>query len=456
MRIIVLSFFLALGLYGNSYATENNHKEINLHRYDSTPRPNIILIIGESHRAEAVEGFGNSFVKTPNLKRLAEEGASCTNFYVTTAICAASRASILCGQTSATHGINDFATDFTQNAFAKTLPMQLKQAGYSLAWIGFYGVGKNPPKNDFDFWKPNIPWMKEGKHNIDMTVETVDDFIDNTRNDAPFFMCVNFNAAHEIDPTDKAPAHYEVQERFKGVYDNVKITAPETADPKYWNAFPAFFKDEQNIARKRWNGFFSTDELLQKNTRNYYSLITGLDDAVGRIRSKLIKAGLDKNTIIVYTSDHGFSLGEHGIMGKWYPFDVSMHIPFILYDPRNTALAGKRYAEFALNIDIAPTLLSIAGLDTPKGMEGQNLVKAINGNSKLRDFFIYEHSFLGAPLLFKTRAVISKRYKYIVYTENGYEQLFDTVKDPKESVNLVNAKKHYRTLQSMRKLYDKR
>lgn len=452
---MLLSFLLVLGLCGRSNPAGNSYEEGEHGGYDSTPRPNIILIIGESHRSEAIEGFGNIFVKTPNLAKLASEGASFNKFFVTTAICSASRASILCGQSASTHGINDFAADFTKEAFANTFPMQLKHAGYTLAWIGFFGVGKNPPKNNFDFWRPDIPWMKDGKHNIDITVETVNDFIDSSKNDAPFFMCVNFRAAHEIDPVDSTPAHYVVQDRFKDLYNNITITAPKTADPKYWDEFPAFFKDEQNIGRKRWKGFFSTKELLEQSSKDYYRLITGLDDAVGRIRNKLIKSGLDKNTIVIYTTDHGFSLGEHGLMGKWYPFDVSMHIPFILYDPRNAALAGTRFSEFALNIDIAPTILGIAGLNAPKEMEGHNLIEAIRGNIKPRDFFIYEHSFLGAPHLFKTRAVISKQYKYIVYTENGYEQLFDMINDPEEAVNLVDAKQHYHALQTMRSLYTK-
>ncbi|HRP54535.1 MAG TPA: sulfatase-like hydrolase/transferase [Agriterribacter sp.] len=442
-------------MYSKSNPVDYNYKDAKHHGFDSTLQPNIILIIGESHRAEALEGFGNSFVKTPNLRKLASEGTVFNNFFVTTAICAASRASILCGQSADTHGISDFSTDFTKNAFANTFPMQLKKAGYTLAWIGFFGIGKNPPKNDFDFWRPDIPWMKDGKHNIDITVETANDFIDNSGNGAPFFMCVNFKAAHEIDPTNSVPAHYVVQDRFKGLYNNIKVREPETADPKYWDELPDFFKDEQNIARKRWEGFFSTKELFQKNSKDYYRLITGLDDAVGKVRSKLIESGLDKNTIIIYTTDHGFSLGEHGLMGKWYPFNVSMHIPFILYDPRNAELAGTRFSEFALNIDIAPTILSLSGLNIPKEMEGQNLIEAISGHIKPRDFFIYEHSFLGAPHLFKTKAIVSKRYKYIVYTENGYEQLFDIIGDPDESVNLVNSKRHHRELQAMRSLYNK-
>lgn len=455
-KLIILSLvFGVLGLCGRSDPINKNFKNVSDRGYDSMSRPNVVLIIGESHRSEALEGSGNSFIKTPNLKKLASEGILCNNFFVTTAICSASRASILCGQGSNTHGINDFATDFTKDAFSNTLPMQLQKAGYTLGWIGFFGVGKNPPKNDFDFWEADIPWMKDGKHNIDLTVETVNDFIDGSGRDKPFFVCVNFKAAHEIDPTDSTPAHYVVQDRFKDLYNNITITEPKTADPKYWNEFPSFFKDEQNIGRKRWEGFFSTKELLQQSTKDYYRLVTGLDDAIGRIRNKLVKAGLDKNTIIVYTSDHGFSLGEHGLMGKWYPFEVSMHVPFILYDPGNPGLAGTRFSEFTLNVDIAPTILRLVGLDPPKEMEGQNIIDAINGHIKPRDFFIYEHSFLGAPRLFKTKAVISKRYKYIAYTENGYEQLFDIVNDPEESVNLVNVKRHYHALQTMRSLYNK-
>lgn len=444
LSLSICAFFSALGnSSGNFYDA----------RGDSLPRPNIILIIAESHRSEAIAGSGNSFIQTPNLKRLASEGVKFNNFYVTTAICCVSRASIMSGQYGHTHGINDFSTDFTKAAFSKTLPMQMRDAGYNLSWVGFFGVGKNPPKEDFYYWKAKIPWESNGLHNTDLTVESVNNFLDNYKSKVPFFMCVNFDAAHEIDPTPSAPAHYLVQDRFKNLYSDIDIPEPKTADPQYWSEFPVFFRDRRNIGRKRWYGFFSTKALLQKSTKDYYRLITGLDDAVGRIRNELVKEGLDKNTIIVYTSDHGVSLGEHGLMGKWYPYDVSMHVPFILYDPRSTALSGKESDAFALNIDIAPTLLGLVGLNAPSEMEGENLIDLIKGKIKPRDYFLSEYSVFGAPQLFETKAIVSKQFRYIKYTEYGYEQLFDIVKDPEESSNLVKDPKYLDTLQNMRDLY---
>ncbi|HMR84686.1 MAG TPA: sulfatase-like hydrolase/transferase [Niabella sp.] len=414
-------------------------------------QPNIIIIIAESHRAGALGVMGNTIVKTPNLDKLVSKGIAFTHAYVTTAICAVSRASILTGQYQQRHKINSFVTDFTEAALNQTYPLLLKKAGYTIGWIGKVGIGDNPPDSCFDYWQAVIPLQLNGVHNTDLVQEKVFEFLNRYRNDR-FCLTINFYAAHEIDGT---PASYMVQERYKDLYAGISITAPETADPKYWNSFPDFFRTDQNIARERWYGFFSTKELLQENTRNYYRLLTGVDATVGSVVKKLKRLGIADNTVIIYTSDHGFSLGEHGLMGKWYGFEESIRVPLIIYDPRSPEFKKGKIDQMALNIDIAPIVLGKAGIAVPAAMQGTDLIAAVMQNKPGREQFFYSHMVFSAPRLPKVAGVVTSNFKYMKYIEYGYEELYDTQRDPKETINLAKAASYRDKLNEMRELYER-
>lgn len=450
MRVFVLSVLLLLKVGFTKAQVIEVAPDTPLLMVDG--KPNIIFIIGESHRAEALGVAGNPFVQTPHLDKLARSGLMFNHAYVTTAISSVSRASILTGQHRARHGINDFQTNFTPEALQETLPMQLKANTYTIALVGAYGVGNNPPKEQFDYWE-NVPWMANGVHNTDNIVNKASAWLDNYSDARPFYLNLSFDSAHEIDPTADTPAHYLIQDRYKNLYDDIVIPKPKTADASYWNAFPDFFRTEQNIARSRWNGFFSSDELFQQNAKDYYRSLTGVDEAVGKIRKKLEDLGIANNTLIIYTSDHGFSLGEHGLMGKWYGFDVGIHVPLIIYDPRCGALQGTENTSIALNIDIAPTILSLADITPPASMQGVNLMDLANNKIEERTAFFYEHTVFSSPLLPKVEGVVTKTVKYMKYIEHDYEALYDLVKDPDESVNVAADPTYSHVLANMRRLY---
>jgi len=419
-------------------------------------KPNVILIVGESHRHDALGIAGNPFIQTRNLDQLAKSGIQFKNAYVTTAICTVSRASILSGQHRLKHDINDFSTGFTDSAFNNTLPMVLGQNGYQLAWIGSYGVGKNPSISSFDLWDPNVPWMENGIHQTDNVALKANAWLENYDSASPFFMQLNFYSAHEIDPTADKPAHYLVQDRYKDLYNEVEIPFPASAEPRVWNSFPDFFRSDENIARKRWYGFFSNEELFQKSSKDYYRSLTGVDEAIGEIMIKLKKLGMDKNTIIIYTSDHGFSLGEHGIMGKWYPFQPSIRVPLIIYNPFDQETKGKQDGNsFALNIDIAPTILSMVGLSAPSAMQGVNLIDQFKGKIDKREQYFYEHSVIGSPGLPASEALVTKDYKYIKFTEHDFEILYDLKNDPQEIINEINNPKYKDVLSKLRAEFEK-
>src|SRR3546814_421164 len=349
--------------------------------------------------------------------------------------------------------------------------MLLKEAGYVIGFIGKYGVGNNPPGEQFDFWscteRGQPPyWYKTGGgrkiHHTDSVANDIQEFLDwfkgagdaattaaMTGKEQPFCLSVSFKAPHELDGN---PPTYPVQERFSDLYSDMVIPVPETADPKYWNSFPDFFRTDANIARKRWKALFSTPELFQENVKNYYRLVTGVDEVVGLLRQQLKDRGLDKNTVIIFMGDNGFYLGEHGMEGKWYGHEEAIRVPLIVYDPRPGAQQGSEDL-IALNIDIAPTILHMAGLQTPRRMQGRDLISAVRHSGFRRKDFFYEHTFMGSPGIPKVEGVVSRKVKYMKFIEHGYEELYDLRKDPHETTNMADDPRAARLLQKMRDRY---
>jgi arylsulfatase A-like enzyme len=419
-------------------------------------RPNIIFLLTDDHRADALGAAGNRYIRTPNLDKLAGEGVRFKNAYVTTSICSVSRASILSGQYMSRHRIDDFAKDFGPEALANTYPMLLKASGYKTGFVGKYGVGNNPPDKEFDFWacnrsgQPPYEYKRpDGSiiHHTDSLANGIDQFLQKFGTQSPFCLSVSFKAPHELDGS---PPTYPVQERFKSMYKDVTVPLPETADPAIWNAFPAFFRTDQNIGRERWKPLFSTPELHQQTVKDYYRLISGVDEVVGKLRQQLETLGIANQTIIIFMGDNGFALGEHGLEGKWFGFEESIRVPMIIYNPINRAKKGATDERIALNIDIAPTILKLAGLQVPEKMQGIDLLAKDFPDRKA---FFYEHTFMGSPRLPKIEGLVRKDIKYMNFTEHQYEQLYDLKKDPLEKKNLAADPRYAKQLETLRKQY---
>lgn len=421
-------------------------------------RPNIIFVLTDDQRFDALGAAGNTIIKTPNLDKLAKKGLLFANAYVTTSICCVSRASILSGQYESRHGINDFSTDFSPLALQNTYPQLLKKSGYKIGFVGKYGVGENPPSEDFDYWScnkkgqpPYIYRNAQGKpvHHTDSVSHDIEIFLNRFADKGPFCLSVGFKAPHELDGK---PPRYITQARFDNLYRDVTIPVPETADPKYWASFPDFFRTDVNVGRDRWNWFFSTPEKYQESVKDYYRLVTGVDEAVGKMMAQLKSLGIDKNTVIIFMGDNGFYLGEHGLEGKWYGHEESIRVPLIVYDPHSKN-NGRKVEDMVLNIDIAPTILSLAGATVPSNMQGRPLLGRFdNGKPKRTDFF-YEHTYNKSPKIPRVEGVVGKEFKYMNFIEHGYEELYDTKKDPKETKNLAGEKRYAAKLDEMRKLY---
>ncbi len=429
-------------------------------------RPNIIFVLTDDQRYDALGAAGNSIIRTPNMDKLANAGIFYRNAYVTTSICCVSRASLLTGQYGSRHHINDFVTNLSDEAIKNTYPALLKSAGYRLAFIGKFGVGTNPPRSMYDYWvnteegkklQPDYVTIgKDGKevHDTDTIGHAIQEFLTQNRDKSPFCLSVSFKAPHEQDGN---PPTYVTQPRYNYLYKAITIPTPLTAEPKYWDQLPDFLRTEENFGRSRWHGLFGTPELYQENVKNYYRLITGVDDVIGEMVHKLAELKLSKKTIIIFMGDNGMFLGEHGMEGKWYGYEESIRVPMFIYDP--FLPPGQQQAtsdQMALNIDIAPTILAMAGLAVPQAMQGTNLLAGSgkkSGQAKPRKDFFYQHYYLGSPHIPKEDGVVTRRFKYMNFIEHNYEELYDIKKDPHETNNLAKDSRYRKILSALKTRY---
>jgi arylsulfatase A-like enzyme len=221
-------------------------------------------------------------------------------------------------------------------------------------------------------------------------------------------------------------------------------------DPKYFEQLPEFLKTTEN--RVRWEQRFSTPEKWQESMRRYHTLIYGVDLQIGRMLALLEERGWLENTVILFSGDNGFYLGERGFAGKWFMHEESIRTPLIIRDPRLPQTRGTRRTEMTLNIDFSPTILSLAGLAVPVSANGRDLSPLARGESPAwRTEWFYEHLF-EHPKIPRTEGVRGERWKYCRFLESEplYEELYDLVNDPGEELNLAGSPEHTQQLEQMR------
>ncbi|MBA2115775.1 sulfatase family protein [Bremerella alba] len=415
-------------------------------------RPNLIFLLTDDQRWDALGCMGNPMIKTPHIDRLAKEGVVFENAFATTAICAISRTSFITGQYARRHGIVDFRATLSPEAFSQTFPALLRADGYQTAFIGKWGIGNKLPADQYDYWKG---FPGQGKYFVDgrphMTKHLEDqtlEFLDTCSPEKPFCLQVSFKAAHCQD----GPGwQFQHAPKYTDYYADEAVVPAETADNEHYQKLPQQLQGGES--RVRWERRFDGDEMLQKNVKDYYRLLTGVDDFVGAMVAKLEEKKLADNTVILFTSDHGFFLGEHGLAGKWLMYEESIRIPIIIFDPRLPKdQRGQRREEMALSIDVAPTLLELAGIKPPAVMQGQSLKGLVEGNqsSPWRTAFHYEHLFPHATIP-QSEGVREDGWKYVFYpkTKPQLEQLFDLQQDPHEVNNLADDPQHAQKLKAM-------
>lgn len=405
-------------------------------------RPNIIVLVTDDQRSDSLGCAGTPLLQTPNLDQLAEQGVRFENAFVTTSICAVSRASIMLGQYQSRHGIDDFQTSLSPEQREASYFGRLKAAGYYLGFIGKWGVGK-PSRDLFDFdrgfpgqgryfdpKRPNLPHLT-----IRMGNQAIQ-FLDECPDDRPFCLSISFKASHVQDGDKETPFPFEPD--LGHLYEDAHIPPYPLSDPAFFRSLQPFM--QSNEARTRWQVRFDTPDKYQRNVKAHYRLISGVDRVVGRIRRKLEELGEADNTVILFTADNGFFLGDRGWAGKWFPHEASIRVPLIVYDPRvESEQGGKLLRQLALNIDLAPTILDYARLSPSEGMQGRSLKPLVEGErpDDWRTDFYYEHSYR-PDIIPPSEAIRTERYKYARYPGQDFEEFYDLQADPVEANNLID------------------
>jgi arylsulfatase A-like enzyme len=408
-------------------------------------RLNILFLLTDDQRWDTLGVAGNRIVRTPNLDGLARQGVLFTNNFDTTPVCYASRASIYTGQYNRRHGIDSFEDSFTPEALAATYPLILRRAGYYTGFIGKWGIGGALPESDFDDWQGFAgqgDYFEPGnpEHLTARQGRAAAEFVRTAPE--PFQLTVAFKAPHVQDggcsctmPPDPADLH---------LYDDVTIPNPRTATEAAWEALPDFLRYSEG--RTRWNDQFATPQMAQKSLKDYYRLITGMDRAVGEIVAALAERGLADRTLIVFTSDNGLLLGEHGLTGKWLMYEESIRTPlFVVWPGLEAARRGGRAGQLVLNVDLAPTMLDAAGIRPPAAMQGKSVRPLVFGQRvPWRNEWFFEHHLVwnGIPM---SEGVRRARWKYVRYVEQSpvYEQLFDLDADPYEEQDILHTPEVY-------------
>jgi arylsulfatase A-like enzyme len=448
MKISVCRFFIILWIFMGIGCHHNPREAAVLPT--NTGAPNIIFLLSDDQRYDALGVAGNPVLKTHFLDSIANGGIYFSNACVTSSICCVSRASIFSGQYGRRHNIWNFNTNFTDAAFEETYPMLLKKAGYNTGFIGKFGVGENAPKEKFNYWRGfNGQGEYSGKdahgnplHLLKQTKGEITEFINlYANNKKPFFLQVSFKAPHAQDE-NTAGEEFVTDSSYNSFYNGIHWQLPEAANPLYFNYFPETFMNN-NEGRKRWQKRFSSLFLINKSMQGYYRLIHQMDDVVGTLLAQLREKNVDKNTIIIFASDNGYYLGEYGLADKWYGSSPSIRVPLFVYDPRLNAQHGIKSSALALNIDIAPTILTFANVAIPSVMQGQNLMQLDKMDNR-EDFFC-EHLWSSKEVYIpSTEGVVGKQYKYMRYfkgldsTRLIFEELYDLKTDPNEIHNLDN------------------
>lgn len=426
--------------------------------------PNILFFLSDDHRDDILGCAGHPFLQTPTIDKLAAEGVRFKNTFVTTSICAASRASILTGLHERTHGYTFGTPPVSQAHTEISYPAMLRDNGYRTGMIGKLGVNfvENAVNHMFDVYMPvdRNPYfheMPDGslRHETDLCCDHAIDFIRNNDADQPFCLSVSFNAPHAED-ADRRPGegHFPWPQSVDGLYEDIEMPLPRLNDPDIFESQPKFLRESLNRVRYYWR--WDTPEKYQTNMRAYFRMLTGIDKAMGRVLAVLEEQGIDDNTIIVFTGDNGFYLGERGFAGKWSHYEESLRVPLVVYDPRlPEGLRGQVLEPKALNVDFAPTMLEWAGVEAPELYSGRSLAALIAGEDVpnwRQDFFCEHH--MNHPQIPKWEGVRGERYVYARYFEEDYEFLHDLQEDPDQLRNFRDDPAYENTLEAMRQRCD--
>lgn len=438
---------------------------LNIALFAQSERPNILFIMSDDHASHAISAYGGRLAEvapTPNLDRLATEGMRFANAFVTNSICTPSRAVIWTGKYSHINGVYKF-TGLDQSQ--PTLPKYMQAHGYQTGFVGKYHLHTNPV--GFDHWSilpgqgkyhdtafvemgdenpsgvvrqgkatPNPGW-----HSTDIITEKALDWFQNNRDpDKPFFYMLHYKAPHDL---------WQHAHRYDDYLADVDIPEPATLFDHGSGRSPALDQSTQEIGGRSHHTQFTpeikampySDEkrrlVYQEYMKRYLRCVKGIDDNVGKVLDYLDTSGLAANTVVVYTADQGFFLGEHGLYDKRIIYEESLRIPLMVRWP-GTVEPGTVNFDIALNLDYPETLLDIAGHPVPEDMQGRSLVPLLK-SERAEDwrnafYYRYYYSHFDTPSHYGIR---TRNEKLIYYDTRDEWELYDLRSDPNEVVNLA-------------------
>lgn len=424
-------------------------------------RPNILYIMSDDHAAHAIGCYGSRINQTPNLDRIAAGGMRLDNCLCTNSICAPSRATILTGLYSHLNGVetlND-RLDGRQQTFSKLL----QGAGYQTAIVGKWHLGHGGVHDPtgFDYWNVlpgqgayhNPKMVEMGQEKVyqgyvtDMITDLSLDWLKRRDTSRPFMLCCHHKAPHRPWVPDA---------RHARLYEDVDIPEPETFNDDYSNRARAAAAAKMRVSRDlnerdvkltpppdlspeertKWN--------YQRYIKDYLRCVASIDDSVGRLLDYLDEAGLSDNTVVIYTSDQGFFLGDHGWYDKRFFYEESLRMPFLIRYPQEIK-AGSVDSSIVINTDFAPTFLDYAGVTDYQEMQGRSIRPVLRGEvpGDWRSSMYYRYFMhLAHHNVYAHYGVRTGRYKLIYYYETEPEppewELFDLEKDPNEMRNVYD------------------
>lgn len=431
----------------------------------SVSRPNILLLYADDQRDHTLGCAGHPIVKTPNIDRLANQGVRFENAFVSTSTCWVGRASLLTGTYERRHLYRATPGPLNPELCESSYFAVLKKAGYRTGHLGkeHVNISQQSATAMFDVRRRigRSPFFKKQpdgsrRHETQILGDWGVEFLKEQPKDQPFCLQLSFNATHAEDG-DKRPGigHYPWPKVTDGMYEDQEMPLPVLNDPAIYEGQPEFLKKSINRQRYFWR--WDTPEKYQTNMRAYFRMISGIDHVLGRLVEQLEKQGLADNTIIIYTADNGYYLGDRGFAGKWTHYEQSLRVPLIVQDPRlPKPKRGRVHSELALNSDLAPTMIDFAGLPVLNAHTGRSLAPLVRGREVVdwRTDFLCE--FIAVPKSIpRWEGVRDTRWVYSRYFVDGagkppFEFLHDLENDPDQLTNLASSNKNTPALKKMR------
>ena len=425
-----------------------------------TEKPNIIFIYTDDQRQDALGAYGNEVIITPKIDELSKEGLQFGNANVVFALCSPSRAALLTGRYGSANGVLELGSNLNDDEVS--VANYLKKEGYNTAVSGKWHLGQLPKDLGFDFsviFHSNGAYynrtiedmgvkMEPEKHCDEYCVDRSIDFLkEAVKKEQPFFLYHNTQLPHM-----NGVLEWNAKQETLDKYHQEKMPVAASRNEDLSNK-PQYLKEVRNLKQARKYGY-PDEEAIQKHTKEYYAVITEMDDALGRLFQTIDDLGLRKNTYIFFMSDNGWMLGDHGFTSKVLPYRPATQVPLFILGPDLEKGTNDR---IVLNIDMAPTILELAGAGIPQNMHGTSLVPLLKGNAKnWRQEFVYEGlgTYGGAK---PNLTVISKDYRYIKTFENAdlnttnFEELYSQTKDEEEVRNLASTDEGKKIIEKLNK-----